>query len=74
MQSRGFEESQAAYVTEASASLVGQFRRFGEEGPAYEVLRLVDKASAMICVVYSEEQLAYPIADILADPVAETIP
>ena len=74
MQSRGFEESQAAYVAETSADLVGQFRRFGEEGPAYEVLQVVDEASAMVSVVCSEEQLAYPIAHILADPIAETIP
>lgn len=74
MQSRGFEESQAAYVSDAAAGLVGQFRRFGEEGPAYEVLRIVGKDAAWISVVYSEEELAYPIADILADPIAETIP
>lgn len=74
MQSRGFEESQAAYVGDSSASLVGQFRRFGEEGPAYEVLRIVGKDQALISVVCSEEELAYPIAEILADPIAETIP
>jgi hypothetical protein len=54
--------------------LVGQFRRFGEVGPAYEILRIESKDTAWIRVVYSEEELAYPITEILADPIAETIP
>ena len=74
MQSRGFGEAQAACLSEGSASVVGQFRRFGEEGPAYEVLRLHGQDEAWISVVCSEEELAYPIAALLADPIAETIP
>ena len=74
MQSRGFEEAQAPFVSDPASVLVGQFRRFGEEGPAYEVLRIVGGDQAWISVVYSQEELAYPIEHVLADPVAETIP
>ena len=74
MQGRGFEDTQAAYRSDDPNKLVGQFRRFGEDGPAYEVLRIESKDKAWIRVVYSEEELAYPITEILADPIAETIP
>lgn len=74
MQPRGFEEAQSPYVATDTNALVGQFRRFGEEGPAYEVRRIIGTSEALISVVYSEEELAYPIAAILADPIAETIP
>jgi hypothetical protein len=74
MQTGGFEEPQAVYGSDTAASLIGQIRRFGDEGPAYEVLRLVDTTSAWIGVICSDEELAYPIAHIIADPIAETIP
>jgi hypothetical protein len=73
MQAHGFEETYAAYLSDPH-KLVGQFRRFGEAGPAYEILRIDSKVDAWIRVVYSEEELAYPIAEIVADPIAETIP
>jgi hypothetical protein len=73
MRAHGFEETHAAYLSDPHR-LVGQFRRFGEAGPAYEVLRLDSEDKAWIRVVYSEEELAYPIAEIVADPIAETIP
>jgi hypothetical protein len=62
-------------LTEDEAQkLVGEFRRFGEAGPAYEIVRLEGKDSYWIRVVCSDEELAYPIAEVLADPIAETIP
>jgi hypothetical protein len=74
MQSRGFEEAQAVYLSDDPSKLVGQFRRFGEAGPAYEILRIESGDKAWIRVVYSEEELAYPIGEIFADPIAETVP
>jgi hypothetical protein len=74
MQGRGFEDTRSAYHSDDPHKLVGQFRRFGEAGPAYEILRIDSKDNAWIRVVYSEEELAYPIAEIVADPIAETIP
>jgi hypothetical protein len=73
MHTRGFEDSQAAYLSDPHR-LVGQFRRFGEAGPPYEILRIDSESKAWIRVVHSEEELAYPIAAIVADPIAETIP
>jgi hypothetical protein len=74
MQNRGFEEEQANYAACDPQALIGQFRRFGEAGPAYEIVRLIDAETAWIQVVCSEEELGYPISEILQDPVAETIP
>ena len=74
MPGRGFEEAQSVYLSDDGRGLVGQFRRFGEDGPAYEVLRIVSKNEVMISVVTSEEELAYPIAEVLADPIAVTVP
>ena len=54
--------------------LVGEFRRFGEAGPAYEIVRIESKDRAWIRVVYSDEELSYPVAEVLADPIAETVP
>lgn len=75
MQGHGFEDGkQAAYGSSDRSDLAGQFRRFSESGPAYEVLRIVDRETAWIRVVYSGEELAYPIADLLQDPTAMTVP
>jgi hypothetical protein len=63
-----------ALTEDEAQKLIGEFRRFGEAGPAYEVLRIESKDKAWIRVVYSDEELAYPIVEILADPIAETIP
>jgi hypothetical protein len=63
-----------ALTEDEAQRLVGEFRRFGEAGPAYEIVRIESKDKAWIRVIYSDEQLAYPIADVLADPIAETIP
>jgi hypothetical protein len=74
MQGRGFEDTHSACLSDGPHKLVGQVRRFGEDGPAYEILRIESKDQAWVRVVYSEEDLAYPIAGIVADPIAETIP
>jgi len=73
MHSRDFKEANAGYLSDPR-KLVGQFRRFGDAGPAYEVLRIDSEDEAWIRVVFSEEELAYPIAEIVVDPIAETIP
>lgn len=58
----------------AAQHLVGEFKRFGEDGPAYEILRIDDDEEATIRVVYSGEVLRLPIAEILTHPEAVTIP
>ena len=74
MHARGFEDTRSAYASDDPQGLVGQFRRFCEDGPAYGIVRIVSKDEAWISVVYSDEELAYPIFEIVQDPVAETIP
>lgn len=49
---------------------VGEFRRFGELGVAYEVIEITDEMTAAIRVLESGETLTYPITSILSDPAA----
>lgn len=69
----GLNEEAAPYGAEMSG-LVGQYRRFGDYGPAYEVLEMAEDNEALIEVVYSGERVTIPVAEIMTDPVAETIP
>ena len=69
----GFREDAAQYAS-SPPDLVGQFRRLGDDGPAYEVIDLAGGDEALIEVVYSSERVTIPIADIMNDPIAETIP
>jgi hypothetical protein len=54
-------------------TLIGSIRRFGPVGPPYEIIGPVetgrDGAKQMrIRVIESDEDLDYPLADILDDP------
>ena len=70
----GFEETQTAYASEDPRKLIGQFRRLGPAGPAYEIMDVDGNGIVTVEIVYSDEQLTYPLAEILEDPIAETIP
>jgi hypothetical protein len=74
MQTRGFGESEQVQLAQDNTGLVGQFRRFGDDGPAYEIVRITNEREAFIRVVYSGEELNYRISEILMHPIAETIP
>ena len=69
MANSGFAEEKGADYF-APDDLVGALKTFGEYGPAYEVLRIIDDTEAWIVVPESGEELAYPISDILKDPEA----
>jgi hypothetical protein len=73
MQSRGFEDVQAAYLADPR-KLIGQVRRFGDAGPAYEVLALNEDGELVTEVVYSGEIVICTVKEVLDDPMAETIP
>ena len=55
---------------EADEPAIGGFRRFGEHGPAYEVVGRQDPETLRIVVVESREELSYPVSDARADPEA----
>ena len=74
MRTQGFEEARAVYSVDEGAPLAGQFRRFGEFGPAYEVVRVASATHAAIRVVYSGEELDYSFERLRQDPIAEKIP
>lgn len=52
------------------ADLVGAYRRFGEIGPAYEVVSVVGDGKVRIVVLESGEALDYPISEVRQDPEA----
>ena len=70
----GFGEREQAPIGVDPASLVGQFRRFGEFGPAYEILRVVDGETVYVHVYTNGDEVNYPIIEALSDPIAETVP
>ena len=78
MTNRGFEESPAPYRGFSESvevgAIVGQFRRFGETGPAYEVMRIASESHVAIRVVYTGEELDYNVERLRRDPLAITIP
>ena len=74
MQTRGFEETQPAYVSDDPRELIGQIRRLGPAGPAYEIMSADDAGNVVIEVIYSGERVTCSLAEVLEDPMAETIP
>lgn len=74
MANGGFEETKSAYASEDPRQLVGQIRRLGEYGPAYEIMSVDDAGNVVIQVIESGEQVKFPIAEVREDPMAETIP
>ena len=74
MQPKGFEETQSAYAADDPRKLIGQFRRLGSAGPAYEIMKVDDDGTVHVELVYNDEKLTYPLAEVLEDPLAETIP
>jgi Family of unknown function (DUF5397) len=74
MQSQGFQEEQSSYAIDDPNRLIGQIRRIGEAGPAYEVMNIDDSGNAVIEVIESGERVKFTIAEVMEDPMAETIP
>jgi hypothetical protein len=74
MQGRGFAEDQAAYASDDPRRLIGQFRRFGPDGPAYEIMAVDEEGRLHVEVIYSGEKVICAVAEVLEDPLAETIP
>ena len=74
MQNPGFQETQTAYAAEDPRTLIGQIRRLGEAGPAYEIMSLDDQGNAVVEIIETDEQVIMPITEVLDDPMAETIP
>ena len=68
------EEKQTKYASEDQSKLIGQFRRLGPAGPAYEIMEVDGSGNVTVEIVYSDERLVYPLSEILEDPIAETIP
>ena len=75
MANTGFGETkQAAYGASDAQSLVGQFRRLGPDGPAYEIMDVEKNGDVKIEIVYSNEKVTCKLDEVVGDPIAETIP
>jgi virulence-associated protein VapD len=70
---RGFEEPAVPFEFDPP-QLIGQIKRIGDYGPAYEIMSVGENGMVEIEVIESGERVALPIDQILADPIAETIP
>ena len=71
----GFEEeTQSTYEATYPRELIGQIRRLGSAGPAYEIMSVDEAGMVLIEVIESGEQVTFPLAEVLDDPMAETIP
>jgi len=53
-----------------NTEIIGSYRRFGDMGVVYQVIELLDDANVKIHVLETEEETAYPLACVLADPEA----
>ncbi len=73
MTTQGFHEAQAGFLT-GTSDFVGQVRRFGPAGPAYEVVSQAGRDMLEIEVIATGERLEYAIEDLVLDPMAETVP
>jgi hypothetical protein len=51
--------------------LIGTYRTFGADGPAYQVLSKRDGQTVRVRVLESGEEVDYPVPQALADPEAE---
>ena len=74
MTRQGFEEAHAKFQSQDARDFIGDVRRFGQYGPAYEVIDVKSSGDLVITVIESGERLDYALAEFLADPVAETVP
>lgn len=74
MGSRGFEEAQSAFLPYGLSTHIGEVRRFGMHGPAYEVLDVKPAGDVLIEVIESGERLIYGRQDFACDPIAITVP
>ena len=75
MAPEGFEEMQAKYaLADDPRMLIGQIRNLGDAGPAYEIMDIDSDGNVVVEIIYSDERLTFPLAEILEDPFAETIP
>ena len=54
--------------------LIGQVRRLGDAGPAYEVVAVDEQGKVVIEVIHSGGRAAFPVEEVLEDPMAETFP
>ena len=74
MTRQGFEEEPATFEAESGPDIVGQFRRFGQSGPAYEIIKVDANGDTHVVVFKSGEAVVVSLEDVLLDPMAETIP
>jgi hypothetical protein len=70
----GFREDQVGYEIEGPKRLVGQIRRLGTAGPAYEIKRVEEDGTVHVEFVHNDEEMTFPLVEVLEDPIAETIP
>jgi hypothetical protein len=66
----GVEERGAVFIHDVELAGAARFRRFGSEGPMYEVTGSAGPDHLRIRVFHSGEELDYPAAAAMSDPLA----
>jgi hypothetical protein len=74
MQPKGFEEEQAGHASGKYYEPVGRFWRLGSAGPACEMTKVEDDGTVHVEFVQSDGKMTCPLAEVLEDAVAETLP
>ena len=70
----GFQEEPTKFEVGRGDDIVGQIRRLGSAGPAYEIMKVDPNGDVHIEIIVSGEKVVFPLAEVLEDPMAETIP
>ena len=66
----GMSLAQARSAPALPSDLIGTYRRFGQIGPVYEVVRVEDADTMTICLVESGRTASYPVVEVRQDPLA----
>jgi hypothetical protein len=70
----GFQEEPTKFEGQPGDGIVGQIRRLGSAGPAYEIMKVDQNGDVHIEIIVSGEKVVFPLAEVMEDPMAETIP
>jgi Family of unknown function (DUF5397) len=71
---QGSEDTHVVALTPEAPGYSGQIRRFGQQGPAYQVISEQLNGELEIVILESSERLNYSVSDFLRDPIAVLAP
>ena len=73
MEPVGLEEHRQPYFSGDPKELVGQMRRLGVAGSAYEIMEIGQDGTVIVELICSDERLNFPLSEVVSDPMAGAI-